>query len=204
MMKRALLGVLFFGTLWGASEAMLGGALYAAGVPRASVPLTIIGFCVLTAARGYLPWPGSATLIASCALLYKFLNNPFFACHLLGIFLLGVSYDLVFGLSGEKRRALSAAAATYLGYALFGLLITYVFRYSYWAREGFPKIAEYVGVSGTMAAVGNALLVPVVARAMHAARAQAPGRPERRVRLARGGASLLTVALWALCLTVPF
>jgi hypothetical protein len=29
--------------------------------------------------------------------LYKFLNVPFFACHLTGIALLGVSYDLVFG-----------------------------------------------------------------------------------------------------------
>ncbi|MFW6159087.1 MAG: hypothetical protein ACOC8E_07005 [Planctomycetota bacterium] len=204
MMKRVLLGVLFFGTVWGASEAMLGGALYAAGVPRASVPLTIIGFCVLTAARAYLPWPGSATLIASCAMLYKFLNNPFFACHLLGVLLLGVSYDLVFGLLGEKRRALSAAAATYLGYALFGLLITYVFRYSYWAREGLPKIVEHVVVGGTMAAAGNALLVPLVARVVRTARAPAPGRPGRRVTLARAGASLLTAALWALCLTVPF
>ena len=83
MKREYILGVLFFGGVWGLSEAVLGGALYAAQVPYASVPLTVVGLAVLTLARSYFPQKGTATLIAACAMLYKFLNSPFFGCHLL-------------------------------------------------------------------------------------------------------------------------
>ena len=204
MKKKYLLGVLFFGTIWGASEAVLGGLLYRADVPHASVPLTIIGFIVLTVARAHLPRAGSSTLIASCAMLYKFFNAPFFACHLLGIFLLGLSYDVVYSRFKIKSHALCAVTATYLGYASFALLITYVFRYSYWIDAGFPKVARYILVGGTMAALGNALLVPLPARAVRRVMASASAASKSRTRLATAGASLVTAALWVLCLTVPF
>jgi len=207
MRKQDALFILFFGTLWGAVEAILGGALYQADVPHASVPVTIIGFCILTVARFYFPRPGSSTLIASCAMLYKFFNSPFFACHLLGIFLLGLSYDLVysrFKVRGHVPTAAAAVAATYLGYALFAVLITYVFRYSYWADVGLPKVLRYIGVSGTMAAAGNAVLVPLAALAARDLRTRAAGLSAFRARLAVGGASLLTAALWVLCVTVSF
>jgi hypothetical protein len=161
MKKDYWLGILFFSALWGASEAVLGGALYRAHISHSSVPLTIIAFIILSIARVYLPQKGSSTLIASVAMLYKFLNAPFFACHLLAIFLLGFSYDLVFSLFKVKSRALFGLAATYLGYILFALTITYVFRYHYWIEEGLSRILRYVGISGTMAGFGNAIFVPV-------------------------------------------
>jgi len=204
MRKQYVLGILFFGSLWGAVEAVLGGALYRAQVPDASVPLTIIGFCILAVARTYFPQAGSATLIASCSMLYKFANNPFFACHLLGIFLLGLSYDLVYSRFRLKSGALSAAVAAYLGYALFALLITYVFRYSYWAEKGLPNVLRYVGVAGTMAAAGSALLVPAVTGLAYAFKARTSARPQYHIGLATGGVSFVTVVLWVLCLTVSF
>ena len=48
MKKEHILGILFFAGLWGISEAVLGGVLYRAAVPYASVPLTIIGFIVMS------------------------------------------------------------------------------------------------------------------------------------------------------------
>ena len=87
MKAERVLGILFFGGLWGLSEAVLGDTLYSANVPYASVPLTVIGFVVMTFAWVYFPQRGTATLIAACAMLYKFFNEPFFACHLLGILL---------------------------------------------------------------------------------------------------------------------
>ena len=44
MKKEHILGILFFGGLWGISEAVLGDALYSSNVPYASVPLTVTGF----------------------------------------------------------------------------------------------------------------------------------------------------------------
>jgi len=113
MKKEHILGILFFGGLWGISEAVLGSALYRAGVLYASVPLTIIGFIVMTIAKVYFPQKGTATLIAACAMLYKFLNVPFFACHLLGTLLMGICYDLFFSVFKIKSRSLSAVAAVY-------------------------------------------------------------------------------------------
>ncbi len=214
-----MLGILFFSALWGASEAGLGGVLYRAHIPHSSVPLTIIAFVILSIARVYFPQKGSSTLIGSVAMLYKFLNTPFFGCHLLAIFLLGVSYDLVFSLfkltqakacgyqelseakardykvaaplrlhekvaatlraralQGEafrlhekgsscwvniRNKALFGLVTTYVGYILFALTITYVFRYHHWVEEGIPRIVRYVGISGTMASLGNAIFVPI-------------------------------------------
>jgi hypothetical protein len=162
--KEHILAVLFFGGLWGISEAVVGDALYRANVPYASVPLTAIGFVVMTTARAYYPQKGTATLIAACAMLYKFLNVPFFACHLLGILLTGMCYDLFFGALKIKSRWLSAAAATYLSYALFALMMTYVVHYEHWVQGGFAKVLRHVGMSGSMAALACAVLVPATSR----------------------------------------
>ena len=198
MKRDYLLGILFFSALWGASEAGLGGVLYRAHVPYSSVSLTVIAFIILSIARVYLPQKGSATLIASIAMLYKFLNAPFFACHLLAIFLLGISYDVVFSLFKEKSKALFGLSATYLGYVLFALTITYVFRYHYWIEEGLPRIMRYVGISGTAASLANALLVPVSLRLGHAIREKVANPFQLKPTIAAGSVSLVTAGLWVL------
>jgi len=161
MKKEYILGILFFSGLWGISEAVLGDALYSANVPYASVPLTVIGFAVMAVAHVYFPQTGTATLIAACAMLYKFLNVPFFFCHLLGILLMGMCYDLFFSVLKIKSRSLSAAAAVYLNYVLFALMITYLFRYEHWVQAGFAGVLQHVLISGSMAALGCAILLPV-------------------------------------------
>jgi hypothetical protein len=182
MKKEYILGIFFFGGLWGINEAVLGGALYKGQVAHASVVLTVIGFVILTLANVNFPQKGTATAIASCAMLYKFLNAPFFACHLLGIFMIGFCYDLFFSVVrtrlgaapsrsrmknppvGVLWRAISAALAVYLSYALFALIITYVFRYEHWVQAGFSKVMRHIGVSGTRGAIGCAVLVPLTFR----------------------------------------
>ena len=173
MRKQTVLLILFFGSLWGAVEAILGEVLHRAETPYAAVPLGMAAFFILTVARVYCPTPGSSTLIASCAMLFKFTNAPFFGCHLLGIFMLGAAYDLVLLASGHDllngpkrivKNALFGAAASYLGFALFAVSITYVFRYPYWADAGLPRVLDHVFVGGTLAAVGSALAVPLGAR----------------------------------------
>lgn len=160
MKKEYILGILFFSGLWGISEAALGDVLYSANIPYASVPLTVIGFILMAIAQVYLPQKGTATLVASFAMLYKFLNVPFFACHLLGILLMGVCYDLFFSVLKIKNRSLSAIAAVYLNYMLFALMITYVFRYEHWVQGGFVRILRHVGISGSMVALSCAILIP--------------------------------------------
>lgn len=200
MKKDYLLGILFFSSLWGASEAILGGFLYRANLPFgfASVPLTIIAFIILTITKIYLPQRGSAALIGLIAMLYKFLNTPFFACHLLAIFLLGLSYELVFNLSRIRSKAILGLIATYLGYILFALTITYIFRYHYWIEEGLPRILHYVGVSGTLAALANLVAVPASYNIGRYLKEKKLNPFEFKSRLATGSLSLITLALWFL------
>jgi len=196
MKKEYILAILFFSGLWGMSEAVLGGALYRADVPYASAPLTVIGFIILTFARAYFPQKGTATLIAACAMLYKFLNAPFFACHLLGIFLTGLCYDLFFNVFKVNNRSLSAAAATYLSYALFALLVTYIIRYGYWTQAGFTKVLQHVGIGGSIAALGCAALVPLSFWMGEQFKVNYATPFKLRLQLVPGGISVLTIALW--------
>jgi len=202
MKKEHILGVLFFGGLWGISEAVLGGALYRADLPYASVPLTIIGFIVMSTAKVYFPQKGTATLIAACAMLYKFLNVPFFACHLLGILLMGLCYDLFFSVFKIKSRSLSAAAAVYLNYTLFGLMITYIFQYEHWVQGGFTEVLRHVGISGSMAALGCAVLAPSCFRLAERLKAHFVTPFNLRLQLVPGGVLAATVGLWVFSITV--
>lgn len=196
MKKEYILAVLFFGGLWGVSEAVLGDALYRADVPYASAPLTAIGFAVMTIARAYYPKKGTATLIAACAMLYKFLNIPFFACHLLGILLAGMCYDLFFSMLRIKSRSLSAAAATYLSYALFALMMTYVFHYEYWVQGGLAKVLSHIGMSGSIVALVCAVVVPVSSRLSEQLRTTARNPFRLKPHVVPSSVLAVTLGLW--------
>jgi hypothetical protein len=200
--KEYILAVLFFGGLWGISEAVLGDALYRANVPYASVPLTAAGFAVMTIARAYCPQKGMATLIGACAMLYKFLNVPFFACHLLGILLTGMCYDLFFGVLKIRSRPLCAAAATYLSYALFAVMMTYVVRYEHWVQGGFAKVLHHVGVSGSMAALACAILVPASSRLGDRLKVAFRAPFRLKLRVVPSSVLVVTVGLWVFDIAV--
>ena len=204
MRQNKILIVFFFASLWGVIEAGLGGFLYGKHLPFSSAPLTIGGLMVLTIARAYLPYRGSSTLIGSIAMLYKFFNAPFFACHLLAIFLLGLSYDLLFGLFKQRSKALFGVCAAYLGYLLFSLTITYVFRYHYWIDEGLPRIIRYIGGSGSLAALGSFFAVPLAFRISSKLSRLSLNPFELRFRFAPVSLSFITIVLWSLSLTRSF
>ena len=200
MRKKYMLWILLFGGLWGLSEALLGGWMYAAGMRQAApVVLAAVAFAILTVGRVYVPVAGSSTAIAALAMLFKFLNEPFFACHLLAIFLLGAGYDVVYTLARGRRKPLIGLAATYLGLGLFALIITYVVRYSYWISVGWPKVLRYVALSGSIAAVCNAVIVPVADRLARRLRARAD-RTAPVGSWAFRTACAATLALWAFAL----
>ena len=158
MKKEYVLGILLFSGLWGLSEALLGGALYKAQFPYASVPLTLIAFAILTIARIYLPKKGTATAIALCAMLYKFLNEPFFACHLLGIAMVGICYDIFFAFIQTKNKSVSAFSAALVNYVLFAFMMTYVTNNGFWNTT---KLTGHI-FEGLFTAVGCAIIVPVI------------------------------------------
>lgn len=201
----------FFGSLWGTSEAILGGALYAVHIPHASTYLTIIAFCILAMARAYLPKCGTSILIGSIAALFKMINVPFYGCHLLAIFLLGVAFDAVLTLAERNkssstfaREGLQAVAATYLGYALFGFIITYVVKYHWWAQVGLPKVARYIGISGTMTAIGTFFLVPLSFKLGNVLKNKKYGFGKVKLACSTSALGALTAILWIMGILIKF
>jgi hypothetical protein len=196
MKKEYVLAILFFGGLWGLGEALLGDMLYSAGVPMASVPVTVIGFVILALARAYFPQRGLSTLIAAFAMLYKFLNAPFFVCHPLGILLLGMSFDLFFSTGWLKNRALASAAAVYVGNAAFAILLAYVVRYHPWVEGGTSKVLRHIFLTGTVTAVLCAVAVPLAFHYAEALKTRFTTPFALRLRPVPSSVSLITLCVW--------
>lgn len=169
--RNALLIILIGGTVWGCIEASLG------LLPKysfASVPPTLMGLMVLALARAYLPRPGSSTGIGAIAMLYRAMTAHGFPCHLWAVLLIGISFDIVATLVARRSERLawrigSGPATAYLAYALFAFTMTYIMLYippmkhcaHWWVTGGLPKILNYIGRSGSLAAVGSIVFVPL-------------------------------------------
>ncbi len=162
-----MIWVFLFGSLWGISEAVGGGALYAANIPLASVWLSTWALLLLAFARAQNNTPGTSSAIGGIAVLFRLVNAGPFICHLLGIFLLGVAFDIAatFLLKrNEKsllRGGLTGILGAYGGYTSFALIITYIVQYKPWVAGGWPKVAEHIFLSGSLTALVSAFLVPI-------------------------------------------
>ncbi len=192
--------LLLFGSLWGISEVVGGGLLYASDVPFSSIFLAAWAFFILAVARGVVNAPGTSTVIGIVATLFKLVNASPFICHLLGIFMLGVAFDIAASLLGRKTNRFAPAnmltgmVSAYGGYALFALVITYVIRYDTWVAGGLNKVIQHIFVKGSMAAALAAVLVPVG----YLLGAGSESRQEHRSGWIYAGTLAGTVLLWIL------
>jgi len=159
--------IFLFGSLWGISEVMGGEAFYKNNVPHASIWLSAWAFFVLALGRSLVSKPGSSTAIGGVAALYKLANAAPYFCHLLGIFFLGLTFDVFTSLLMKKESqksfwpAVCGAISAYSGYALFALAITYVVRYEPWVAGGWSKVSQHMFVGGSYAALMALLAVPL-------------------------------------------
>jgi hypothetical protein len=159
MHKKEILSILFLGSLWGYFEVAIGGALYGADVQYAGIFLSIIALGILGIASTLTSKLGSATIIATTASLFRLVNASPHYCHLLAIFLLGVGFDITTRMVKREKPILVGISSAYIGYALFAFTITYLFRYHYWVSEGLPKVMRYIGVNGSLTAIGGSISV---------------------------------------------
>lgn len=173
----------------------LGEPLHAGNVLYPSVFPSILALGILGVAYTLIPRAGVPTLIAAIAALFGLVNAGPFFCHLLAIFLLGVAFDVVARVIRERNLSwLSGAASAWLGYVLFAFLITYVFRYHHWTAVGFPKVIRYIGIEGSLTALGSAFSVWLGYRIGE----RVIELFETKPRLAYAGATGFTVGLWIL------
>jgi hypothetical protein len=164
-MTSAVIGILFFGSVWGGVEVSFGGWLYSHSIPFSSIYLTTIAIVILASAKRIYPFLCTGTVMGAVALCFKTVNTPFFACHLLAILLLGVGYDIAHEsltrmYKGRFRLSLTGILGAYTGRILFAVLMMYVIRYRYWTEAGPSKVIDYIAVSGTVSALLGALAAP--------------------------------------------
>jgi hypothetical protein len=164
---KPIMWLFLFGSIWGINEVFLGEILYRNGIQNSSVILTAIALFLLAISRGMINKPGSSALIGTFAVLFRLANTAPSYCHLLGIFLLGATFDAFSSLliKNEEQTPLRWSAAGMLSAfwnnALFAILITYIFRYEIWIAGGFSKVFQHIFISGSIITVLAALLVPL-------------------------------------------
>lgn len=164
---KPIMWLFLFGSIWGINEVFLGEILYLNEVAQSSVILTVIALFILAVSRGMINQPGSSTLIGAFAVLFRLANTAPSYCHLLGIFLLGATFDLFSSLwlkNEEKsptKWGLMGAANAFVNNAIFALMITYIFRYEYWVVGGMAKVSDHIFISGSISALLAAFLVPL-------------------------------------------
>jgi hypothetical protein len=124
------------------------------------------------------------------------MNTPFFACHFLGILLTGICFDIFFSVFKLKNKSLSSIGTVYLSYAAFALMITYLFRYDYWAQAGFANVVNHIGIGGTFAAALCAVAVPLTFQLGHKLKTLNTVPLNLRLQLAKGGISVATMLIW--------
>jgi hypothetical protein len=141
--------------------------------------------------------------VAGVAALYRLATAGPFWCHVVAILAVGAIFDgvrRVFPLraSHPLRTGLTAAGLAYAAHFVFAALMTWAWRYGPWVRAGAERLREHVLLSGTLAALLAAVLVPVavgaMARGTSVGRAPAAGLRAAGVPLAVGLVGLLWVA----------
>lgn len=197
---RELTWLVLFGSLWGMSEVFIGGALYNANVPRASVYLSVWAVFILVAARGVLNRPSSSAAVGIISSAYKLANAAPFFCHILGILFLAIAFDLAFSLLRKDERRFSSRTLSvsmvgvYGGHTLFALFVTYIIRYPYWGEAGLPKVLDHVLINGSLVAIPSFFLF----RLWQRIGLNSESFIRRHPRWACNLALLLSLLLWAL------
>ncbi|MCK5114900.1 MAG: hypothetical protein KAR11_09085 [Phycisphaerae bacterium] len=201
MKKQFIVGVLFFSGLWGVSEVLLGELLYKAQLGKVLAPvlLSVIAFAIMTMARVTLRRNGVVLLIGAFVMLYKIvgmglITGPVYSCHLLGIYALAAGFELTWVATRGRYKPLIGAAGTALGFVIFAVFITYVFRYRFWNTE---KFVHYLLIPGSITAGINLFVVPLTALGMKKLEDIETASHTRAVpRWAFGAVSGATLGMW--------
>lgn len=189
-----------FGSLWGLMEVLAGEAFFKNAVPHATVVLAGWALLMLAVSRAVWNRPGTSALVGVFAALFKLVNAAPFYCHLVGIVVVGVAFDVAVTLLVRKMKPLSwrsslAGAVTPLAAnTFFGIFMAFVIRYKFWAVEGWPKVIDYIVVTGGLTALAGIVLVPLGFWLGENAESLSLRRP----RLALAGAMTGLAAVWTL------
>lgn len=181
--------IALFGTAWGLNELLVGGAFYKAHPDGAPVWLIAFGVIMLAMARSVANRVGSSVVLGLIAALFKSVNTQPFVCHILGIVMLGLVFELVYDflllkhpLSRTRtgnpirskspmrsgiliRLGIAGFSSVLLSNILFALLLAVILREEFWVANEYAKAYQYILVTGSLSAAVSAVTVPLAWKA---------------------------------------
>lgn len=185
-----LICLFLLASAWGLSE-LVGGE---------TVWLTAWALFVLAVARVLVNRVGSSTALAAIAVLFKSVNTAPFLCHLAGIALLGIAFDLMATLLWREdrkayvRAAITGVSSAYLSCFLFATSMVWIVEYQHWVGGGFERVGEHTLTSGSRGALVGLVAVPL---GLGLGRLLVRGA-ESQPRTILGAAATACLALWVL------
>ncbi|MDZ7270554.1 MAG: hypothetical protein ONB17_02960 [candidate division KSB1 bacterium] len=153
-----LMAVVTVGTIWGMAEVVMEATLSWGGTPARAVVLPTLAVFFLGVQHALTRRVVAPLLAGMCAAFFKFLNVPFFACQIFAVLSIGLiatgALALASGLRLKERwYPIVLGWATWVFFLFFALTMTYVLRYHWWAQGGWPRVVNYVGLQGGIAAL---------------------------------------------------
>jgi len=157
---RLILGIVFFGSVWGGMEALAIRVMESLNSPFKSPFLIAMGIFVLGTARIIFPRQGSTFFMGLVAAGFKFLSLPnILFCQIAAVAIQGLVLEGVF--SYVQKRKLSnwlplswlVVLAVYLNNVFFVLSQIYVVPNPFWMGKGSSGILTFIFLEGSAAAV---------------------------------------------------
>lgn len=190
--------IVLCGAAWGLIEVVAGKIAYDLDSTR--VPVWLVGWAILmlAASRAVVNRPGAATAVAMVAGLFRAVNAEPYFCHILGIVMLGVAFDVAATLLVRSRTrnllrlAITGVLTVYAAHSVFALFSTYILGAEIWLENGAAKLVDHVFITGSFCALAAAVAAPLGYELGKAGRQLAERRPLWALR----GACAVVVAIW--------
>jgi len=160
--KKSFLWVIFFGSLIGLNETLIGSF----NIPYRSVVLSSITLAILSVARYQLPKFGTSLLIIGIAVLYKInsvgvhsCTTNFLLCGPMALLILGTGYEIFsYFLIAKKpfsylNFVLVCGITSIVAFGIFAVMNTYVL--SVWDTS---RLSEYIYVRAPLTAIISGIL----------------------------------------------
>ncbi len=155
--KRNFLWIIFFGSLIGLNETLIGSFSF----PYRSVILSSITLIILSLARLKIPKKGTSILIMLIAILFKINSSGVHSCTtnmlLCGptaLLLIGIAYEIFVSLFISKTTfkylnlVLTCSATSIVAFSMFAVMNTYIIRV--WDTS---RLFEYIFIKAILTAI---------------------------------------------------
>jgi len=162
-----LMGVLFFGSIWGVLEATMGNILHFIGLhPYTGMIMTSIGIGLMGFARKLYRFRGIGIIMGIIAGMFKAVDFLVPGSNVIrpiaAILIVAFAFEAVTWVADRFKSSIindviTGLSSGYLAITGFAYFTAYVLKFHYWLNKGFIGIAKYIVTDGWMFGAGSTI-----------------------------------------------